>query len=164
MSSKIDDPRVLFERWFDAAFLSLFALPDGDGAIAGMMVALPLFERFIHVKMRAVGGGWTFYQHLASELLLSDAEEAKEFWTAFRHGFCHAGMPFEEDREKRALPRVSLSGGGPKLPRKISAPNGPHVFLLDPWKFIFHVRDIYRANPALLTQHGQAPLMPIHVA
>lgn len=160
---KIDDPKILFDRWFDSAFERLSTLPEGDGAIAGMMIALPLFERYIHVKKKTIGGGWSFYQIMASELVLSGADEAEEFWTIFRHGFCHTGMPFEEDRDQNALPKVTLSANGPKLPQKMPIPGGPHVYLLDPWKFISHVRDIYRNDPSLLTQHDQAPLMPIHV-
>jgi hypothetical protein len=49
------------------------------------------------------------------------------------------------------------------LPEKLPIPGGLHVFLLDPWKFIGHVRSIYRKEPTLLSQHDQAPLMPIHI-
>jgi hypothetical protein len=34
---KIADPKILFERWLDPAFDCFCTLPDGDGAIAGMM-------------------------------------------------------------------------------------------------------------------------------
>jgi hypothetical protein len=159
---KIDDPKILFERWFEAAFEKLATLPKGDGGIAGLMIALPLFERYVHHRKKQLG--WTsFYQVMAHELLLCEASEAEEFWTVFRHGFCHTGMPFEQGKKKLILPKVTLSGNGPALPEKLPIPGGPHVFLLDPWKFIAHVRDIYRKDPALLSQNDEAPLMPIHV-
>jgi hypothetical protein len=112
---KIDDPKTLFERWFDAAFEKLSSLPEGDGAIAGLMIALPLFERYVHVRKKQLG--WSsFYHVMAHELLLSEASDAEEFWTVFRHGFCHTGMPFEESKKKIPLPKVTLSANGLRLP------------------------------------------------
>lgn len=160
---KIDNPKELLDRWYGAPIKKLECLPHGDGAIAGMMIVLPLFERYIHIKKIKDTSGKKFYQIMADEIGLPSADAADEFWTTFRHGFCHAGMPFEEDRNRNRLPNVSFHHEYPKFPQKVKDKDGKDVFILDPWKFIHHVHNIYLANPNLLEQHPQAPLLPIHI-
>ena len=161
---KIDDPKTLFERWFSAPIKLLDKqLERGEGAISGMMVALPLFERFIHIKKSRDATGRSFYEIMADELCLPSAEVAEEFWTTFRHGFCHTGMPFDKDRGGNPLPGVSFHHQHPKFPAKVTDKDGKEVFKIDPWKFIYHVHDLYVTDPSLLEQHSQAPLLPIHV-
>jgi hypothetical protein len=159
----INDPRTLLDRWFGAAIHALQALPSGDGAIGGMMIVLPLFERYIQIKKNTDASGRRFYEIMAAELGLASASEADEFWTTFRHGFCHTGMPLNTNREGTTLPQVSFSAEHPKLPIRKSVPGGDVVFLLDPWKFIHHVYSLYHNDPTLLNRHPDAALLPIHI-
>jgi hypothetical protein len=160
----INDPQTLFHRWFDAAVAVLEKhLDHGDGAIAALMVTLPLYERFTHIT-KAGDAVRPFYQIMAHDLQLPTANHAKRFWTTFRHGFCHSGMPFQEDLGGNPLPGVSFRHDFPTLPTfHTDAATGKEVILLNPWGFAHRVLDIYRANPALLEQHPDAPLLPIHV-
>jgi hypothetical protein len=161
----IDDPGTLFKRWFEASVLALQKnLKDGDGAIAALMVVLPLYERYIHVTRNlSAEPKPAFCQLMASEFELDTQSQAETFWTTFRHGFCHTGMPFVENIQGVALPKVGLNGAYPKLPKFVTEPGGEPAIVLDPWKFAHHVLDIYRANPSLLEQHQDAPLLPIHI-
>jgi hypothetical protein len=160
---RIDDPKVLLDRWYSAPIRKLECLPHGDGAIAGVMIVLPLFERYIHIKKSKDTSGRNFYQIMADEVGLPSPQVAEEFWKTFRHGFCHTGMPFEEDRNQNPLPSISFRHDYPKFPQKVKGNNNNDVFIIDPWKFIHHVHDIYLADPTLLEQHPQAPLLPIHI-
>jgi hypothetical protein len=163
MSTTINDPHTLFERWFNRAIAVLEELPDGDGGTAGLMVVLPLYERYIYIQ-RAIGpASRGFYEVMATDLGLASADEAETFWITFRHGFCHTGMPFERARSGDALPKVSFSGRFSGRPEFHTAPDGQPVVCLDPWKFIHYVMDKYRTTPDLLAQRSDAPLLAIHI-
>jgi hypothetical protein len=163
MSTTINDPHTLFERWFNRAVAVLEKLPDGDGGTAGLMVVLPLYERYICIQKAAGPSGRGFYEVMATDLGLASAADAEAFWTTFRHGFCHTGMPFERARSGVTLPRVSFSGHFSERPKFHVASDGQAVVCLDPWKFIHYVMDKYRNTPELLTQHPDAPLLAIHI-
>jgi hypothetical protein len=159
----IVDPKTLFDRWFNNAIIQLEKLPDGDGGTAGLMVVLPLYERYIYIQRARGRAGRGFYKVMAADLQLASDSEAETFWTTFRHGFCHTGMPFERARAGNALPKVSFNGRFSWRPEFHTAPDGQSVVCLDPWKLIHYVMDKYRSDPTLLTQHPDAPLLAIHV-
>lgn len=93
----IADPKILFERWYSNAIAQLEKLEHGDGGTAGMMIVLPLYERYIYI-VRARGANLCGkYNVMASDLNLASSSEAETFWKTFRHGFCHTGMPLERD-------------------------------------------------------------------
>jgi len=163
MSTTINDPNTLFDRWFNRAIAVLEKLPDGDGGTAGMMVVLPLYERYIYIQRSTGPAGRGFYQVMAADLRLANAAEAETFWTTFRHGFCHTGMPFERARSANALPRVIFRGDFSWRPEFQTAPDGQLAVCLDPWKFIHYVMGKYRNSPVLLTQHPDAPLLAVHI-
>jgi hypothetical protein len=157
-----NDPSVLFKRWFDDPMALLEKeLKNGDGGTMGLMVALPLYERYIYVLTQQDPKGRKKYEVVADDLQLATTDEAVEFWTTFRHGFCHSGMPFDKDKTQQPLPRVWMDGGSSWNP-KFVVKNGKRYIQLDPWKFIRRVMGIYRNDPGLLTQHPDAPLMGIH--
>ena len=161
----IDDAGTLFGRWFEASIFALQKnLKHGDGAIAALMVVLPLYERYIHIMLQtAADPKPKFYELMAQKLQLGDKNQAETFWTTFRHGFCHTGMPLERGRKLGALPKVAFNGNYPELPEFRVTTEDEQVILLDPWKFAHHVLKIYRADPSLLERHADAPLLPIHI-
>ena len=158
----VSDPKTLFERWFERAISQLEKLENGDGGTAGMMVVLPLFERYITILTNNSTSGLKFYDIMASELQVADALQAETFWTTFRHGFCHTGMPLERGRKIAILPKVAFAAEYSSRPEFRTTPGGKEVICLDPWKFIHWVMDKYRHDPTLLTQHADAPLLAIH--
>lgn len=162
MSASITDPQKLFDRWFDQAFDVLRVFDDGDGATAGMMMALPLFGRYIEVlKLRNPSKG--FYEIMAAELDLPGKKEAKIFWTVFRHGICHTGMPYSEGDKLGPLPPPEISGSYSAKPEFKKGHMGVDSICIDTWKFIDMVAGIYRREPSLLTALPNAPLLGIHV-
>ena len=158
----IDDPKILFERWFVNAIAKLRELQNADGGTAGLMIVLPLYERYIYIVQGNAKSKKRFYETMADDLDLKPSE-AETFWKTFRHGFCHTGMPFERSKRGDALPKVSLSGSYSHRPELLTASNGQKVIRLDPWKFIDHVMDKYRNDSAFLTKRPTAPLLAIHV-
>jgi hypothetical protein len=158
----VTDSKILFERWFERAISKLQELPEGDGGTAGLMVVLPLFERYVSILKKNSTSGSSFFEIMAADLQLTDAYQAKVFWTTFRHGFCHTGMPLARGWEIPNLPKVSLAGHHSCLPTFRTESNGEEWIDLEPWKFIQWVMDKYRNDPTLLTQHQDAPLLGIH--
>jgi hypothetical protein len=47
--TSISDPNPLFDRWFEQPIAQLQKLDNEDGGTAGMMIVLPLFERYIRI-------------------------------------------------------------------------------------------------------------------
>ena len=156
------DPKILFERWFVSAIAKLEELSEGDGGTAGMMIVLPLYERYIFI-LRARGAAGRYYEVMANDLQLANASDAERFWKTLRHGFCHSGMPFERDQAGNALSKVQFSNRPSWQPEFHTDASGQSVLCLDPWKFIHYVMDKYRNDPTLLTLHPDAPLLAIHV-
>src|SRR5437764_13854006 len=107
--TSIQDPQILFERWFDRPIALLEKLDNGDGGTAGMMIVLPLFERYIDILRMNDKSGRKKYEIMASELHLASDLEAEKFWTTFRHGFCHTGMPLERGEKIKVLPKPRLA-------------------------------------------------------
>lgn len=160
----VTDPKTLFERWFESAIAKLRDLPNGDGGTAGLMVVLPLFERYISILLANEKSGRGYYEIMSAELQLADRDRAKLFWTTFRHGFCHTGMPLGQGDKIKNLPKVLLSGEFGELPRFQSDGQGNEFISLDPWKFIDFVLGIYQKDPTLLAQRSDAPLLSIFAA
>ena len=161
--TSIFDPKILFDRWFEQPIGLLQKLDNEDGGTAGMMIVLPLFERYIEILKLNDKSGRGWYQIMADELKLTDPYEAKVFWTTFRHGFCHTAMPLEHGKKIKNLPKVRLAAEYSERPQFSTPPGGEELLLLAPWKFIHYVMDIYRKDVSLLTQHPDAPLMGIHL-
>jgi hypothetical protein len=162
-SISISDPKTLFYRWFERPIGELEKLENQDGGTAGLMIVLPLLERYIEILKMGDTSGRTWYQLMASELKLADECEAEKFWVTFRHGFCHTAMPLGRGRKIKTLPKVRLAAQYSHLPQFSTLPSGEEIVLLAPWKFIQYVMDIYRHDPALLTRNPDAPLMGIHL-
>lgn len=161
--TSISDPQTLFDRWFEGPIAQLERLDNEDGGTAGMMIVLPLFERYIAILKIHDKSGRTKYQIMAAELKLGNDYEAEKFWVTFRHGFCHTAMPLEHGKKIKTLPKVRLAAEYSPRPEFSTTPSGEELVCLAPWKFIHYVMDLYRRDPTLLTQDPDAPLMGIHL-
>ncbi len=162
-SISISDPKTLFDRWFEQPIARLRKLDNEDGGTAGMMIVLPLFERYIQILKMSDRSGRTWYQIMADELKLADEIEAEKFWTTFRHGFCHTAMPLERGEKIKTLPKVRLASEFSSHPEFLPTASGEELVRLAPWKFIDYVMDLYRNDPNVLTRDPDAPLMGIHL-
>src|SRR5687768_13998311 len=138
------DPKTLFDRWFDKPIARLAKLKGGDGGAAGMMIVLPLFERYIVIPQTNGRSQRKFYEVMATELQLKTSGDAERFWTTFRHGFCHTGMPLRRGRRIKVLPKVYFAAECSWRPEFRKSADGEEFVHLDPWKFIRYVMEIYR--------------------
>lgn len=162
-SISVSDPKTLFNRWFERPIAELQKLDNEDGGTAGMMIVLPLFERYIEILKTGDTSGRGKYAIMADELKLADAHEAEKFWVTFRHGFCHTAMPLTHGKKVKTLPKVRLAAEYSARPHFSTTPSGEDLVCLAPWKFIHYVMDLYRHDLTLLTQDPDAPLMGIHL-
>jgi hypothetical protein len=133
--ASISDPKSLFDRWFEQPMALLEKLDNQDGGTPGLMIVLPLFERYIQILKNNDTSGRSWYQIMADELKLSNPDEAEVFWTTFRHGFCHTAMPLKYGKKIRNLPKVRLAAEYSEQPKFSSPPGGEELLLLAPWKF-----------------------------
>ena len=136
-------------------------MENQDGGTAGMMIVLPLYERYVQINSKKSKQNWLVY--LANDLTLKGRPEAVIFWKTFRHGFCHLGMPLEVARNRKPLPKARFSTDFSWRPTFATAPGNQQLICLDPWKFIHYVMDKYDKDPTLLEQHPDAPLLAIHI-
>ena len=162
-STSISDPKTLFDRWFEQPIARLRKLDNEDGGAAGMMIVLPLFERYIQILKMSDTSGRSWFQIMADELKLAHEDEAEKFWVTFRHGFCDTAMPLTRGRKIKTLPNVRLAAEFSSQPEFLTTSSGEELLRLAPWKFIGYVMDLYRNDPGLLTRDPDAPLMGIHL-
>jgi hypothetical protein len=144
-------PVELFERWVIAPINALRPLPNGDGAFVAMGMALALYERYIKSALEKAGKKetpeemWVFG---ASDLAV-DAETFRRFWGMYRDGIQHSLQP-----------KCYISNGirwgweiGPnysKCPKIVDPEKDLRVILIEPWLFIDHVLDRFKATPELI--------------
>ena len=83
-STSISDPKTLFDRWFEQPIARLRKLDNEDGGAAGMMIVLPLFERYIQILKMSDTSGRSWFQIMADELKLAHEDEAEKFWVTIR--------------------------------------------------------------------------------
>lgn len=139
-------------------------IEGGHGAIVALMVALPLYERWIRFQI-ANGARNNRPQLISDDLKIGDLEKAKIFWNVFRDGLCHTGSFFEQSEKAIAegwtLPKISLDAGHPPFPRFVKHASGEDVIEINPWGLVQHILDKYKGNDALL-QYEKAPLLDLH--
>ena len=150
------EPSQLFDRWFVQPIVKLKELPNGDGAFAALMIAIPLYERYIIAKLKLAGSETTLdyvKQETADDLNL-DGQKGAIFWDTFRTGFMHQAMA----KDGRTKWMVSQEFGD--LP-EFKEIEGVNYILLDPWKFADRVLDKYTDDPDLITASESFPLASI---
>ncbi|MEK7706677.1 MAG: hypothetical protein AAB380_01615 [Verrucomicrobiota bacterium] len=165
---EIRDPEYLRQRWFDQPLCVIEhggQIPAGNGAVIALMAVFPLYERFLDSVRAAQPNGTDHWKCLADDTGLNDSLKAAMFWNVFRDGLLHRGMFFEDSKKARepqkqwGLPKVSLHIKHPPLPTYGITNKGEQVICLNPWGFVQHVLNKYRADPELLTRDTDSPLL-----
>jgi hypothetical protein len=149
-------PIERFEGWFVRPIEKLEELPEGDGAFAALMIALPLYERYITAKLKIEGkptGDEDIQAEISRDLGLGDGQR-RIFWKIFRVGFMHQGMG------KQGPTKWVVSHTYGELPTFKSI-NGQNYVRLNPWKFAERVLNKYRADPRLITASDSFPLADV---
>ncbi|MFO0892064.1 MAG: hypothetical protein U0790_23370 [Isosphaeraceae bacterium] len=149
-------PTERFNGWFVRPIEKLEELPEGDGAFAALMIALPLYERYIIAKLKLedrARGENEIREEMGNDLNLSD-HERRIFWDIFRVGFMHQAMGHDGptkwlvSHKYEALPVFEVI-------------HGQRYVCLDPWKFARRVLDKYREDERLIAASESFPLADV---
>ena len=149
-------PLEKFEGWFVRAVDKLDELPEGDGAFAALMIALPLYERYIVAKLKLEGrpsGEADKKEEMSNDLGLDNTQRSI-FWAIYRVGFTHQAM----GQHGKTKWLVSHTFG--ELP-KFQTIQGVDYVCLDPWKFARRVLKKYQDDPRLITASESFPLAEV---
>ncbi len=149
-------PTERFNGWFVRSIEKLKELPEGDGAFAAMMIALPLYERYIIAKLKLDGrptGEEDIAREICDDLKLDD-QQRRIFWGMFRTGFMHQAMV------QTGKTRWLVSDRFGALP-EFKMFNGQGCICIDPWKFTARVLSGFMGNPRLITVSESFPLADV---
>lgn len=149
-------PVERFNGWFVRSIDKLKELPEGDGAFAAMLIALPLYERFIVAKLKLGGepiGQDEIAREIGADLGLAEGER-RAFWAMFRTGFMHQAMV----QTGKTVWLVSHRFGA--LP-EFRTYGGRSCLCVDPWKFADRVLATFLQDPRLITASESFPLADV---
>ena len=160
---KVDD-KIKFQIWYKDSIENLKKLPNGNGAIAALMVTFPLYESCYdyELKINKIRDNRPLW--VKADLNLQTEKEAQIFWNVFRDGLSHSATFFEvSDKSPKlgTLPNVRLSGKYTHAPQFVQDKN-EFVIQLNPWSFCDHVLTKYQKNSNLLSYDPNAPLLALH--
>lgn len=150
-------PKERFLAWFVRAIAKLKELPEGDGAFAAFMIAIPLYERLIIARLKLAGQRAEeedVKREIGNDLKLNDHDRSI-FWDMIRNGFMHQGMA----KSGKTTWLVSHRFG--PLP-EFHMLRGKRCLCVDPWKFADRVMETYLANPELITASQSFPLADVY--
>ncbi len=149
-------PTERFTGWFVNAVEKLRELPEGDGAFAAMMVALPLYERLIIARLRLSdrpAAPDDIRREIGADLGLDEGQR-KTFWKMFRIGFTHQAMV------QSGQTQWVVSDQFGALPEFRSL-NGQSCLCIDPWKFADRVLRGFIQDPRLIVISESFPLADV---
>lgn len=151
-----NNPIELFTRWFINPIEKLKELPKGDGGFVAMMVAIPLYERYIKAKLKLeniISNEKNINIEIEKDLKLTP-DQRKIFWNTFRVGFMHQAMPksgkthWRTCSEFKALPEFKII-------------NNQTYICIDPWKFTERVFNKFISDHRLITASDSFPFASI---
>jgi len=146
----------LFERWFGKAIDKLRELPEGDGALAALMISIPLYERFVVAKLTLDGkkaDDVSIQREIGDDLDMNDGQR-RVFWEMFRNGFMHEAMA------KGGKTKWMIRHDFAPTP-KFTTVDGIQYVCFDPWKFSERVIEKFRKDPRLITASESFPFASI---
>jgi len=150
-----------FEGWFCEPIEKLrTCCPEGNGGYLAMSAALYLCERYYRTvtnthEWEARKDGNSFLQAAAGDLNV-DPEDFRIFWTVYRHGIQHQGMP--RRMEEKGITYIwQMSNDFPAIPTFVQINPITKAIRIEPWKFAELIISKYRNNPDVLqkaTEHA----------
>lgn len=153
VSTKAEDgPLQLFRRCFEVPLEVLRRLPNGDGGFAAMIVACPLYERYVaHVRGRATE------QDVADQLWADfglDRSDGQTVRNVVRHGLLHSAMV---KPRTGTIDRPWVIHDSFARPFSMDRSTTPPTLRIQPWRFVDYVLDVYRRQPEIITAVGDWP-------
>lgn len=161
----------LFKRWVEAPVAKLRELPNGDGAFAAMSMAFGLYERYLDSCVHSRGEKPTPQARI--EEASKDfgrkvsSSDFKGFWDMYRVGMQHHFHPkhFTKGKDNTRWGWDISEGHGYKAyPELIQREDDLFLFVIDPWMFIGHVLERWRANSHLMDELSETKLAKIEYA
>ena len=148
--------RENFESWFPAIIEPLYETRAAGFAVA--MLTFPLFERYVRQKV-GLRADETVDDRFLGELIklipgLADVAQARQFWTACRHGLLHQATVQIRNSKGQLLPRFALTHD---IPQVVQEHDG--VFFMQPVLFAKRIIELIRADFA--TYYGQPAAPPL---
>ncbi|MCP4366615.1 MAG: hypothetical protein GY797_00660 [Deltaproteobacteria bacterium] len=154
----MEKPEVLFDRWFVQPLNKLEAIPNGDGGFIALATSCFLYERFAVATINKSGGEADRPRKIEKfmEDFNTDRGTAEAFWSVVRDGILHQGMPKQKERGTKKLPGYILHYSFPD-PVKLSDWGKESALLIQPWKFMNRVIELWQDNLELLEQNLSFP-------
>jgi hypothetical protein len=135
-----------------------------DGALLAMSLGLFLFERYYRIKSgthdvepnpNTTGKDWDAeFKKCASSDLDIDLDFLTAFWTVFRNGIQHQGMPKRVHRGYKNKGKIwhywDISVNYPPLPQVHWISDTEMVICISPWKFAEFMIYKFETEPTML--------------
>lgn len=149
-------PIERFEGWFIKPIEKLQELNNGDGGFAALMIAIPLYERYISGKLKLAGRPVSDENRMAEIAVDLNLDDYKRriFWDIFRIGFMHQAMP---KAGKTGWVVSQIYGALPEFKTQ-----GDRLYIcLDPWKFAARLLNKFKEDPRLINTSESFPLADV---
>jgi hypothetical protein len=152
----MDDPVVLFKRWYVKPLEMLMELENGDGGFAALAISCPLYERYATAALKESGKSAAddnLVKQLAGDFGV-DQSTAETFWDVMRNGLLHQGMP-KQKKHGAKLTRWRFSA---EYTAPIKLRTGSSTILeVQPWLFTDKVLSLWLSRLDLIAQNQSFP-------
>jgi hypothetical protein len=156
----MENPEVLFEKWYVTPLKVLQSIPGGDGAFVALATSCFLYERYAIVAIKKSSNSAKVDRDAKIRRFMIDFEvdedTANAFWDVIRDGLLHGGMPKQREHGKQALPYWAFRHEFPKPVELIE--HGEELILkVQPWLVMDKVLSLWQGNLDLLNQNESFP-------
>ncbi|MGO9138132.1 MAG: hypothetical protein ACLQBC_10760 [Syntrophales bacterium] len=150
----VDDPKVLFKRWYKIPLLELEKIPERDGGFVVLAVSCFLYERYIKALLKSKGLKENYKSRMfqIATDFKTDVATAETFWNVIRNGLLHRGTPKQIDKGK---PLPIWESYDSNDPFKLSA--DLKVLYINVWKFRDTILELYDKRPDLIGYDNDYP-------
>lgn len=144
-------PEELFARWVIAPLNALRPISNSDGAFVALGMAFSLYERYIKSSLERAGRKETpdEFRAFGANDLSVDVETFKRFWEMYRDGIQHSLQP-KRYTSNGIRWGWEISAAHSKSPKIIEPEKDLRIILIEPWGFIDHVLERFKAMPELI--------------
>jgi hypothetical protein len=145
-----------FDGWFVKPIEKLKELPEGDGGFLALSAALFLCERYYRTRTN------THERSKNNELFKVEAakdlgvglNDFKCFWSVYRHGLQHQGMPQRHEKNQMTY-KWHMDESFEAVPTIHVIDARTREIRIDPWKFAALIVSKFKADPAVLANATQ---------
>ena len=155
----MENPEVLFDRWYVRPLKMLQSIPNGDGGFVALATCCFLYERYATAVIKNSPNAEKATRDAKIRQFMIDfgvdEETATAFWNVIRNGLLHGAMPKQHEYGKQTLPLWAFRHDFP--PVELSEDEGKRVLKVQPWLVMEKVISLWQDNLDLLEQSGSFP-------